>query len=1337
MEQAFASLAQIRILLLPVGSIQRALFGNWAAELDEFNEIRLSDVPADSRDDRARFMPSPLASGSLFLSFTRHPPPSYRSRLDLFRPSDFPLGVVGIASCSESDALSSIYSQFNGSLAELFPSSSMFPLAQNCFVFEEGDGNTNLNIGNHLPGLVVIPSMMGNKKLYVGTLLAELCSNILGEFSVIVKALESQSGSESLNAGLFARLPDYRNPRSTPDRHEDYRSSQEITALHSLPDTSRSDPAFRSNDHSRFNLKRASTLGPGTVGNTGRNSQLLAPSPKKRQSAVGAGTTHARLYKVLGDLFLLAGRTMDAIIWYNEAVHHLKQSQDAPWQAAALEGMAVAGAIESWTAAAHGPSSANSDAKESWGDHSDKLSRAITLYSGAADIADNEGCMSDLSFLYVTACLRHSSLLHSLWLSKGWSTFTFSALLCGETLTRSSADVSGAGDSISHTGYLNTVAGISRSDISAILAQAHGPWLLHLGFRERIEALRCVAGVYSSLRYKRKEAYILRELLACLMDLVIHGREEAMDPSEPMPDIHSANLIDVHGSIGIRERDNVAGNASILRLVKHICEVHGIYLNSVGFIGDEGSNTARQSYPSSGAHYTDQVYRRTPLTQYVWPDLQVGMVREALAIAETLPDYPAVASFALSALRSLHSRLEPEDQFHFFTASARAMTTVRRRGDERKLEYWPAEVVASIKFMPLPFVRLPTERPWSDLHVQSEEGNEQLVRVDPLLYNQRRITNNKRQVIAVANELLEFVVTLENPYSVALDVLQISLSTGGVPFISNPLPVEIRPNSYETIVLSGRATEAGTLVIRGCILELSGVEPHETLIPVFPQEEEEKGFLRAVADYNESERFKSKSLNDKLDEMHKQSNTVPSGKENKSIPSPKYLELKVVSEQPYLRIRRTSLTNGAVMLYDGETSTIRLVVENISALPIDFLGLSFDDSAQTYFEQALNEGDLNAFETYETEYNLVHRPVFSYEPDMSRKEILPGKECTISVKCFGRAGCTDGTIQLSYSYAHRRQESLQAPPSVFYARQLLFPVLVTVYQMLECSGMNILPISTGRAYDDPAESEGRRALLEGLDDLEWCVLTLDVQNTYGLPFEVTLSHNLEVSTSRVVPPGSTYKFLLPIRRFALPSSLTASPIPSLTNRQFVVTGLANDEDNAQRELFWHREELLKRVHATWKEIAGSRTGDLSLRQQRFTQPMLNSLRTEDIQVRLSLGEQAEKDIKGATNETGRSCLTSPNQHVLVTARVQNLSATSRVLSLTISIEPAECVVYNGVLKNIPLGRLADGGSVDHQFVVIFVAQGQFTISAQAQSVTVGQGTDVCGTGRLVVIAQDA
>lgn len=141
----------------------------------------------------ARFMPNPLSRGHLHLSFPSHPPSPSHHPLALFRPSSFPLGVIGVAACSQSDSLSSILAEFNASVNEMFPLSSpyrpIFPLASNCFVFEDGDGNTNLNLGEQLSGLVVIPSMMGNKKLYIGTLLADLCSSILGSFSSLVSDL--------------------------------------------------------------------------------------------------------------------------------------------------------------------------------------------------------------------------------------------------------------------------------------------------------------------------------------------------------------------------------------------------------------------------------------------------------------------------------------------------------------------------------------------------------------------------------------------------------------------------------------------------------------------------------------------------------------------------------------------------------------------------------------------------------------------------------------------------------------------------------------------------------------------------------------------------------------------------------------------------------------------------------------------------------------------------------------------------------------------------------------------------------------------------------------------
>ena len=49
---AFASLAQINILLVPVGSITKLLFDKWAAEIRSFNCIPLGDITVGDKDQR-------------------------------------------------------------------------------------------------------------------------------------------------------------------------------------------------------------------------------------------------------------------------------------------------------------------------------------------------------------------------------------------------------------------------------------------------------------------------------------------------------------------------------------------------------------------------------------------------------------------------------------------------------------------------------------------------------------------------------------------------------------------------------------------------------------------------------------------------------------------------------------------------------------------------------------------------------------------------------------------------------------------------------------------------------------------------------------------------------------------------------------------------------------------------------------------------------------------------------------------------------------------------------------------------------------------------------------
>ena len=52
---SFASLAYVRILLLPVGLIPQVSFESYAAEIRSFEFIRLGEIPADTKDGKGVF----------------------------------------------------------------------------------------------------------------------------------------------------------------------------------------------------------------------------------------------------------------------------------------------------------------------------------------------------------------------------------------------------------------------------------------------------------------------------------------------------------------------------------------------------------------------------------------------------------------------------------------------------------------------------------------------------------------------------------------------------------------------------------------------------------------------------------------------------------------------------------------------------------------------------------------------------------------------------------------------------------------------------------------------------------------------------------------------------------------------------------------------------------------------------------------------------------------------------------------------------------------------------------------------------------------------------------
>ena len=124
----------------------------------------------------------------------------------------------------------------------------------------------------------------------------------------------------------------------------------------------------------------------------------------------------------------------------------------------------------------------------------------------------------------------------------------------------------------------------------------------------------------------------------------------------------------------------------------------------------------------------------------------------------------------------------------------------------------------------------------------------------------------------------------------------------------------IPPNSYHSITVQGKPLQPGVLTIRGCYVQAPGSASREFLLPLSTTEEEERKTRQRDSVSCELGRFKYSGLESKLGTKNSQRASLTKSKP----PNHKFLECKVVPEQPFLRLRWSSLTHGAVMLYDGE-----------------------------------------------------------------------------------------------------------------------------------------------------------------------------------------------------------------------------------------------------------------------------------------------------------------------------------------------------------------------------------------------------------------------------------
>lgn len=785
---------------------------------------------------------------------------------------------------------------------------------------------------------------------------------------------------------------------------------------------------------------------------------------------------------------------------------------------------------------------------------------------------------------------------------------------------------------------------------------------------DHIMILSGMASVLSDLSFRRKKAFILREMLSVLLPALVQARKygAAEMGLHPAASILSNGAVFEVGSLQTSRRSHETGIRGLLSLV---CHAYDILLSELGglhskledpFLADLEKG---QSHLDKSELVIARVLRQASMRLCGDYRLKLEVLGLCTSICEALPDLQGVLSYTTEILRAGGSDFAPgpdynggspflahEEQTRLANNISRAISAGRQLGVPNiEADYWNEFLVRRIELVKASPLASPRSHARADLGVaktlvmEEEKG--------PFIYNpfRKSASSVSSESFVVAEEETAFQVTLQNLYDFEVEIETIKLDSSGSPFECEPISTVVGPYRTQNIILCGTARKPGALTITGCTAKVSGCR--ERGFPMFSEPWKPKigvkiGRPEAV-DFYQAKRPGTETNIGSKDATHQDLITSS-------------ITLKVIKAQPNFVVKSVSLPQSAVMLLEGETKTFNVVLQNVSSVPVNLLLLSFEDSMTSQLRSASTNKDLSPSEVYELEYASIGRQSFRWKRKSGSVDtnIDPGMETSIEIEVLGKPALSYGKIQVDYGYLEESENETTDP---FYTRQLTIPITITVNASVELVRSNLLPFHTDFAWHNmqgtstdrgnlPQSRSQEASLpspLQQSDDRfqsllsriglnpqnsNQCLLYLDLRNSWPNVLSISIEIRSPVGTSgswkhgytihEHLQPGHTSRILLLLPRIYLPNS--TAPIPSLTSagkRQYVVSSgpKPNPEtERASREAFHYREALLDHIRATWEEESTKRTGIINLRALNLTTRMVSVLKLDDLEITLSI-----------------------------------------------------------------------------------------------------------------------
>lgn len=215
----------------------------------------------------------------------------------------------------------------------------------------------------------------------------------------------------------------------------------------------------------------------------------------------------------------------------------------------------------------------------------------------------------------------------------------------------------------------------------------------------RLQLLTSVAAIFGKLHMDRKRATVVREI-AALSANALSTRD--LREQLPVGDTHEADLASQGHLVRptmIKSSFSSNGSEVVIELIEQACGVYGLQVVP-------SAEMATRS-PSKGDIQTLMPSEASMLllsdssAKFGWPDLKVAVVKDAIRMAEAMPDYEGAVRFTITALRELIDDMSPSDQYRLSRSMSPLFAALSQRGARFEMAYWgPQNLVMSLEVAP-------------------------------------------------------------------------------------------------------------------------------------------------------------------------------------------------------------------------------------------------------------------------------------------------------------------------------------------------------------------------------------------------------------------------------------------------------------------------------------------------------------------------------------------------------------------------------------------------------------------------------------------------------------